>query len=99
MPPLPPDEPRADWSERFAALLAEIEAARTPAAEARVMASVATLDPALQQFLITQMQEQGTPEAAAFLDALAAHPETPAAGRAEARAALTQLSAQGIVPP
>jgi hypothetical protein len=98
MPPLPPDEPRADWSERFATLLAEIEAARTPEAEARVMASVATLDPALQRFLIAQMREQSTPEAAAFLDALAAHPETPAAGRAEARAALAQLGARGVAP-
>jgi hypothetical protein len=98
MPPRPPNEPSADWPERFAALLAEIEAARTPEAEARVMASVATLDPALQQFLIAQMREQGTPEAATFLDALAAHPETPASGRAEARAALAQLGEQGVAP-
>jgi hypothetical protein len=91
-----PDEKPANWQERFAALLAEIEAAQTPEAEAHVMAAVATLDPALQQFLIAQMEEQRTPEAATFLDALAAHPETPAAGRAEARAALARLGEQGV---
>jgi hypothetical protein len=94
----PPDETPDDWPERFAALLAELEAANTPAAEARVMAGVATLDPTMQQFLIAQMAEQGTPEAAAFLAALAAHPETPAAGRAEARAALARLGEQGVTP-
>jgi hypothetical protein len=91
-----PDQTPADWQERFAALLADIEGAHTPEAEARVMAGVATLDPAMRQFLIARMAEQGTPEAAAFLAALAAHPETPADGRAEARTALAHLREQGV---
>jgi hypothetical protein len=96
MRPTTPDETPADWQERFAALLAEIESANTPTAQARVMAAVATLDPPLRRFLVAQLEQQRTVEAAAILDALAAHPETPAEGRSEARAALARLGAQGV---
>jgi hypothetical protein len=93
-----PDETPVNWQERFAALLADIDGAHTPEAEARVMAGVATLDPTMRQFLIARMAEQCTPEAAAFLATLAAHPETPAGGRAEARTALANLREQGVTP-
>jgi hypothetical protein len=89
----------ARWQHELAALLAEIEAARTPEAGARVLARVAGMAPDLQRFLVARMTEGESPEAAAFLDALAAHPATPDATRAQARGALVTLAERGIVVP
>ncbi len=94
-----PNPSAARWQNEMVALLAEIEAARTPAAEARVLARVAGLDPDPQRFLVERMTEQESPEAAACLDALAAHPATPDAARAQARGALSALAERGIAVP
>ena len=95
----PSSQQQAGWQNELAALLAEIEAATTPADEARVFGRVAALDPDLQLFLLEHMAAQATPEAAAFLAALAAHPHTPPAVSARARAEPDTLAARDILPP
>lgn len=97
-PATPATPSQAGWQDELVALLAEIEAARTPGAEARVFARIATLDPDLQGFLVEQMAAQESPEAAAFLRTLAAQPEAPAAVRERAETALDGLAGRGILP-
>lgn len=87
------------WQTELATLLAEIDAAHTPEAEAAVITRVATLDPSIQHFLVERMAEQESPEAVAFLQALAARVETPAEVRARAQTGLTALAERGIVAP
>lgn len=87
------------WQDELLALLGELEAAHTPEAEASVLTRVTGLDPALQAFLVERMAEQATPEAAAFLAALAAHPTTSGEVRTRARAGLAALGERGIAPP
>ncbi len=89
----------ARWQGELVALLNQIEAARSPEAEAGVVARVAALDPDLQDFLLARLAEQDSPEAAAFLAALAAQASTPGALRARAREALDGMAARGIRPP
>jgi hypothetical protein len=104
-PTSPEDHPEqrarshTSWQDELTALLAQIDAAHTPDAEAHVLATIAALDPDLQQFLIEQLAEQETSEAATFLAALAAHPVTRATARGQARAALDALAARGVSPP
>ncbi len=100
---MPTDDPTtaqdAAWHEVLSALLAELEAATTSEAQAGVLAHVATLDPDLQRFLIANMVAQATPEAAAFLGALAAQPRAPDAVRTQAHEGLMALDARGITAP
>jgi hypothetical protein len=84
------------WQFDLTDLLAEIEAATTPAAEARVLTRLTGMDADFQHFLVARMAEQTNAESATFLAALAAHPGTLADVRAAARAALDRLADQGI---
>lgn len=95
----PNTAPSAAWQDALLALLGELEAATTPSAQAQVFARVAALEPDLQRFLIDNMLAQASPDAAAFLQALAVQPATPADVRAHARAASAALDEQGIAPP
>jgi hypothetical protein len=87
------------WQDELIALLAELEAARTPDAEADVLTRLAGLDPELQAFLLERMAEQQSPEAAAFLALVAAHAATPSGMRDRAQEALAALARKGIAPP
>lgn len=93
-----PHAAAARWQSDLADLLAELEAASTPAAEAQVLGRLTGLDPDFQQFLVARMAEQATTESATFLAALAAHPRTLPAVRAAARAGLETLAGQGVHP-
>ena len=87
------------WHEALVGLLAEVDAARTPEAEAGVMNRLASFDPELQMFIVERMAEQESPEAAAFLAALVTHPAASDAVRARAQAALVTFAEHGITPP
>lgn len=98
-PNQPIDQATINWQQALATLIAEIDAAHSPEAEAAVMTRVAALDPGLQSFLVERMAEQDSPEAVAFLEALAALPATPDAVRAQAQLGLAALAKRGIVAP
>jgi hypothetical protein len=93
------DGDAARWQDELVALLADIEGAHTPEVETRVLGRLVRLDPDLQRFLVERMGEQDTPEAAAFLSALAAHPEAPSALREHAGAGVIALAERGIAAP
>ena len=88
----------ASWQEELAALLADTEAARTPEAEAAVLERVGGLSADLRAFLLERMAEQETPEAAAFLAAVAGHATMPEEARSQAQGALASLAEKGISP-
>ncbi|HEY7834457.1 MAG TPA: hypothetical protein VIG30_12855 [Ktedonobacterales bacterium] len=92
------DQQPDGWEAELTALLAEVEAARTPEAEARVFARLAALDPELLAFLVSRVSGEATPEAAAFLEMLAVNPRASAEVRASARAELGQLAERGVLP-
>jgi hypothetical protein len=93
-----PASSSAAWQSDLMDLLAQIDAATTPDAEARVLTHLASMDSAFQRFLVANVADQASTESATFLAALAAHPGTPPDVRAEARAALAALAEQNIHP-
>jgi hypothetical protein len=92
---MPDQPPTAAWQQQLDTLLSQLNDADA-SADAALAASLSGLDPALAAFLIQQIGEQGTPEAAAFLEIAAARDDLPAEAHAQARAALTQLAERGV---
>jgi hypothetical protein len=89
--------PRPDWIAQLDELLALLDSPQ-PGHEAAVLDRAVALDPDLLAFIVGQVGEQTSPEAAAFLELLAAHPQTPEAIRTVARQGRDALAERGITP-
>jgi hypothetical protein len=89
--------PTAEWQQQLDALLGHLTDA-DPTADATLAASLGGLDPALVAFLLQQIAEQDTPEAAAFLEIVAAQHDLPGEARTLARDALARLAESGVTP-
>ncbi len=90
--------PSQEWIAQLDELLSAIQEERTAASEEQLVAHLATLDPDLLAFLVGQISEQPSPEAAGFLELVAAQATLPEETRAQARAGLALLVEQGITP-
>jgi len=96
-----PDMPETSWLQQLDELLVTLDAHPDhpeSGQDAAFMERIAALDPDLQRFLVERMAEQDSPQAAAFLELLAAHAATPEPVRAAARAARDALAARGVIP-
>ncbi|MGH2514171.1 MAG: hypothetical protein ACRDHP_00800, partial [Ktedonobacterales bacterium] len=87
------------WLEQLDALTAETDGEPDAAQEQRLLEQLAQADPDLLQFLIDQLAERETPQAAAMLEILAATTTAPEVVRAHARAAVDELAARNITAP
>lgn len=92
MTEIPPD----DWLRELDELLARMDV--DGARDDEVVARMTALDPDLIAFLVARFAEQDTPRAAAALEMLATHTETPEAVRDQARTALAAMAERGVVP-
>ncbi|HEV2457953.1 MAG TPA: hypothetical protein VGS80_06275 [Ktedonobacterales bacterium] len=88
---------RPDWIAQLDELLALLDSPQ-PGHEAAVLDRAVAMDPDLLAFIVGQLGEQASPEAAAFLELLAAHPQTPEAVRATARQGRDALAERGVTP-
>lgn len=93
-----PETPETSWLQQLDDLLATLDAHPESGQDAVFMERIVALDPDLQRFLVERMAEQDSPQAAAFLELLAAHAATPNPVRAAAREARDALAARGIIP-
>jgi hypothetical protein len=93
-----PEMPETSWLEQLDDLLATLDAHPESGQDAAFMERIVALDLDLQRFLVERMAEQDSPQAAAFLELLAAHAATPEPVRAAAREARDALAARGIIP-
>lgn len=94
----PEETPDTTWLQQLDDLLASLDAQPESGQDVAFMDRIATLDPDLQRFLVERMAEHDSPQAAAFLELLAAHTATPDPVRASAREARDALAARGIIP-
>jgi hypothetical protein len=85
-----------EWHEQLDTLLMLLQDEPGVEDEGRLADQLAGLDHDLVAFVIERVREQETPEAAAFLELLAGQTGLPDALRAQARAALATLVAQGV---
>lgn len=92
MKDIPPD----DWLRELDDLLERMDT--DGARDDEVVGRMTALDPDLIAFLVSQFAEQDTPQAAATLDALATHEQTPQAVREQARSALAAMAERGVTP-
>ena len=89
--------PRPDWIAQLDELLALLDSPQ-PGHEAALLDRAVALDPDLLAFIVGQVGEQASPEAATFLELLAAHPQTPEAIRTTARQGRDALTERGVTP-
>ena len=95
------ETPDTSWLQQLDDLLATLDTHPDhpeSGQDAAFMERVAALDPDLQQFLVERMAEQDSPQAAAFLELLAAYTATPTPVRMAAREARDALAARGVIP-
>jgi hypothetical protein len=90
--------PSPEWLAPLDDLLSALQDERTTEAEDQLAARLGGLDPDLLAFLVGQVAEQETPEAAGFLEIVAGQPGLSDEVRARARAGLGALAERGIVP-
>lgn len=87
------------WLEQLDEILSLLEGQPEAEQETRLIERLTTLDPDLLAFLLDQLAEQESSQAAALFARLAAQPNVPDAVRERARAALDGLARKGIRPP
>lgn len=90
--------PSPEWIGQLDELLSSLQEERTAESEQELVGRLAALDPGLLAFLVGQVGEQQSPEAAGFLELVAAQPSLPEDVRAQARAGAAALAEQGITP-
>lgn len=90
--------PSPEWIGQLDELLSALQEERTAESEEQLSVRLAALDPELLAFLVAQVGEQRSPEAAGFLELVAAQAALPAHVRAQARAGAGALAEQGVTP-
>jgi len=93
-----PEVPETSWLQQLDDLLATLDTHPESGQDTAFMERIEALDPDLLRFLVERMAEQDSPQAAAFLELLAAHAATPEPVRAAAREARDALAARGVIP-
>ena len=88
-----------EWLEQLDKIFSLLEGQPEAEQETRLVERLTTLDPELLAFLVDQLAEQESPQAAALFARLTAQPNVPDASRERAHAALDGLARKGIRPP
>lgn len=88
-----------EWLHQLDDILSLLESQPEADQEERLLPRLAALDPDLLAFLIHQLAEQESPQAAAMFERLSGDAAATEAVRQQARAALDELARKGVRPP
>jgi hypothetical protein len=88
----------AHWLSALDDVLAQFSEGADDSMDRATLTRLTVLDPDLLAFLVAQIAEQDSPQAASALEALTRQPETPQTIQEQARAGLEAMAERGVMP-